>query len=109
MTDMNTPVEERIAQMPHPAQLLYNEILQQADENVFVAVKNLRKSQSDGSIESELRPGANLALVALTAHLNGGELRRTKTDAEALYDIRERIEQARLKGDRESYDALRAG
>jgi hypothetical protein len=82
MTDLNTPIEDRMAQMPRPAQLYYNQIMKQADENIFTAIKDLRKNQCDGSIEPELRPAANLAMVALTAHLNG-DTRRTKTDAES--------------------------
>ena len=83
--------------------------LQSACENIFTAIKDLRSSYADGSLEPELRPAANLAMVAMNAHLAGDSLPRPKTDDEARQEIRAKIEQARLKGDRESYDALREG
>jgi hypothetical protein len=109
MTDLNTPIEDRMAQMPRPAQLYYNQIMKQADEDIFTAIKDLRKSQDDGSIELELRPAANLALVTMTVRLNGDSLPRPKTNAEALADMHQRIERARLDGDQELYDSLNSG
>jgi len=109
MTDMNTPIADRVSQMSQPAQMYYNQILKQADENIFLAIKDLRKSQADDSIEPQYRDAANLALVAMTAHLNGDSLPRPKTDAEALQDMQSRIAEAAAAGDRETYDALRAG
>jgi hypothetical protein len=108
MTDMDTPVADRVAQMPQASQMFYNQILQQADENIFTAIKDLRKSQADGSIEPQYRDAANLAMVAMTATLSGNDEGPHLSDSEALEDIQDRIEAARLAGDRETYDLLRA-
>ena len=106
---MTDNIQERIEKMPQAAQMFYNQILQQADENIFTAIKDLRKSQADGSIEPEYRDAANLAMVAMTAHLNGDSRPRPLTDSEALDDMKKRISEAAANGDRELYDRLREG
>jgi hypothetical protein len=107
MTNMDTPVSDRVAQMPQASQMFYNQILQQADENIFTAIKDLRKSQADGSIEPELREAGNLALIAMTTRLNGSQ-ERFKSTAEAVAEIKLKIKEAAQKGDRETFDVLTA-
>jgi hypothetical protein len=109
MSDVTTSIEERVAKMPRPAQIYYKQMMSQADGDILTTIKDLREGQIDGSIDLEFRPAANLAMVALTAQVHGSDQSRTKSFAESLHDMRYRIEQARLDGDQESYDALRAG
>lgn len=105
--NMSHPVADRIAEMPHDAQLYFDQLMKAADTNIFKAIKDLHKAQDDGSIDRELRPAANLAMVAMNAHLAGDSLPQPKTDDEARQEIQEKMEQARLDGDREGYDALK--
>lgn len=105
--DMSRPVADRLAEMPRDARLYFSQWMKAADTNIFTAIKDLHKAQDEGSIDRELQPAANLAMVAMNAHLAGDSLPQPKTDDEARREIEERMEQARLNGDRESYDALR--
>jgi hypothetical protein len=102
-------IEEKVLNLKQPAQMYYNQILKAADENIFTAIKDLRKGFAEDSIEPEYREAATLALTAMTAHLNGESKLQPKTDSEALADMQGRIEEARLAGDQELYDSLRAG
>jgi len=103
-----TNLEERVLNLPNASQLFYNQQMAQANKNVFTAIKDLRKAFSEGAVEPEYREAANLALVAMDAHL-AGEQPRQKTDDEAVSDLLSRIEVARAAGDRPLYDSLRAG
>ena len=109
MTDTNISLTEKVDALNRPAKMYFDEILKSSEDNIFVAIKNLRKAQADGEVEPEFQAAANFALVAMTAHLAGDEGPRQKTDSEALADLQGRIEQARLAGDKELYDSLRAG
>ena len=100
-------IETRVAKLPQVSQLYYAQILAQADGgDIFTAIENLRKSQTDGSIPTELREAASYALVSMNSHLNGDSKPRQLSGDEARADIKLRIERAKLTGDRKSYDAL---
>jgi outer membrane PBP1 activator LpoA protein len=47
-------------------------------------------------------------MAKMVGHLNGDSKPRQLTPAEAQHDIRQRLEEARLAGDRKTFDALTA-
>jgi len=102
-------IEEKVLNLKQPAQMYYNQILKAADENIFTAIKDLRKGFAEDSIEPEYREAATLALVAMNSHLAGESKLQPKTDSEALDDMKSRIEEARLAGNLELYNSLRSG
>lgn len=109
MPDQHISLTDQVAKLSHPEKLYFDTLLKGSDENIFVSIKSLRKQFADDSIEPEYREASNLALVAMESHLRGESKYQPATDAEALADLQARIETARLAGDRETYDALRAG
>ena len=106
MTDSLTT---KVEQLSRPEKMYFDTVLKSSESNIFTAIKTLRKEIAEDSIEAQFKPAALLALTAMTAHLNGDSLPTPKTDAEALADLQGRIEQARLDGDQDTYDRLRAG
>jgi hypothetical protein len=109
MPDTHISLTDKVAALSHPEKLFFDTILATSEKNIFVAIKDLRKSQENNEVEPQYRAAASLALTAMTGHLNGDELPRQKTDSEALTDLQDRIRAAAASGDRETYDRLRAG
>ena len=109
MTDVHINLVEQVDKLSRPEKMYFDTILKNSDDNIFVSIKNLRKKFAEDSIEPEYREAATLALTSMQAHLNGESIPRPKSDAEALADMQERVEQARLDGDQETFDHLREG
>ncbi len=106
---MNDTLTAKVETLSRPERIYFDQLLKASEDNIFVAIKDLRKDFAEGEIEPEFKEVATLALTAMTAHLNGDELPQQKTDNEAVIDLQDRIRAAAASGDRETYDRLRAG
>jgi Fic family protein len=99
----------KVAKLSRPEKMFFDTILKKSDENIFTAIKDLRKGFAEDSIEPQFKEAATLALTAMTAHLNGDDEGPFLSDDDALSDLKERLETARTEGDQETYDSLKSG
>ena len=56
-------IEEKVLNLKQPAQMYYNQQMKAANENIFTAIKTLRKGFADDSIEPEYREAAGMAAL----------------------------------------------
>ena len=107
MSQLTESIQKRLEQLPQSQRLFYGELVDQSEGNIFTSIKQIRADTASGEIKPEFHEVAGLAIAALTEILNGEASPAALSEAEAVEDIRVKLQTAETHGDEQNAAILR--
>jgi len=94
MTQLNPDIASRVDRLPHSARGYFNSLVDEGRSKPHETLARIRTGLTDGSIETEFRPAAQMAIVALTESSRGTSAQKQPTSAEVRAEYRGKIARA---------------